>query len=107
MRDISVRYSLRSAVSSSGCSRSAVAVKSSMSEKKTVSFLRSVAIVTSLAPLKIALVELRRQVARELPETSARKPLARSSSPLMRRITAACRRWRPIVASPSGSVQPT
>src|SRR6516164_5101677 len=46
--DISIRYSLSSAVSSSGCIRSALAVKSTTSEKNTVSFLRSVAISTSL-----------------------------------------------------------
>ena len=53
--DISVKYSLRSAVRSSGCSRSEIAVKSLMSEKKIVSFLRSVAIVTSFWPLKMLL----------------------------------------------------
>ena len=53
--DISVRYSLSSAVSSSGCSRSVVAVKSLMSEKKIVSFLRSVVIATSFWPLKMLL----------------------------------------------------
>ncbi len=53
--DISVRYSLSSAVRSSGCIRSVVPVKFSMSEKKIVSFLRSVLIATSLAPLKMLL----------------------------------------------------
>ena len=53
--DISVRYSLRSAVRSSGCRRSVIAVKSLMSEKKIVSFLRSVVIVTSFWPLKMLL----------------------------------------------------
>ena len=51
--DISVRYSLSSAVSSSGCMRSVVEVKLTMSEKKIVSFLRSVAMVTSICPLKM------------------------------------------------------
>ncbi len=55
MADISVKYSLRSAVISSGCRRSVVAVKSLMSEKKIVSFLRSVWIVTSRSPLKMLL----------------------------------------------------
>ena len=55
MFDISVRYSLSSAVSSSGCRRSVVAVKSTMSEKKIVSFLRSVSIFTSRWPLKMLL----------------------------------------------------
>ena len=55
MFDISVRYSLRSAVRSSGCSRSVVPVKSLMSEKKIVSFLRSVVIATSFWPLKMLL----------------------------------------------------
>ena len=39
----------------SGCRRSVVAVKSLMSEKKIVSFLRSVWIVTSFWPLKMLL----------------------------------------------------
>ena len=51
--DISVRYSLSSAVSSSGCIRSVVAVKFTMSEKKIVSFLRSVVITTSFSPLNM------------------------------------------------------
>ncbi len=55
MADISVKYSLSSAVRSSGCSRSVIAVKFLMSEKKIVSFLRSVAIVTSFWPLKMLL----------------------------------------------------
>ena len=55
MGDISVRYSFRRAVSSSGCSRSVVPVKFSMSEKKIVSFLRSVVIETSFWPLKMLL----------------------------------------------------
>lgn len=53
--DISVKYSLRSWVRSSGWSRSAVAVKFWMSEKKMVSFLRSVWMVTSFCPLKMLL----------------------------------------------------
>ena len=55
MADISVKYSLSSSVSCSGCRRSVVAVKSLMSEKKIVSFLRSVWIVTSFWPLKMLL----------------------------------------------------
>jgi hypothetical protein len=39
----------------SGCSRSVVAVKSLMSEKKIVSFLRSVSMTTSRWPLKMLL----------------------------------------------------
>jgi hypothetical protein len=50
---ISVRYSLRSPASASGCMRSVVAVKLTMSEKKIVSFLRSVATTTSFSPLKM------------------------------------------------------
>ena len=42
MADISVKYSLSSSVTCSGCKRSVVAVKFWMSEKKIVSFLRSV-----------------------------------------------------------------
>jgi len=42
-------------VSSSGCSRSVVAVNSTMSEKKIVSFFRSVVIVASFSPLKMLL----------------------------------------------------
>ena len=53
--DISVKYSLRSWVSNSGWSRSAVAVKFWMSEKKIVSFLRSVWMVTSFWPEKMLL----------------------------------------------------
>ena len=53
--DISVKYSLSSCVICSGCSRSVVAVKSLMSEKKIVSFLRSVWMVTSFWPLKMLL----------------------------------------------------
>ena len=55
MVDISVKYSLSSAVICSGCRRSVVAVKSLMSEKKIVSFLRSVWMVTSFWPLKMLL----------------------------------------------------
>ena len=51
--DISVKYSFSSAVIASGCRRSVVAVKSLMSEKKMVSFLRSVWIVTSFRPLNM------------------------------------------------------
>ncbi len=53
--DISVRYSLRRPVSSSGWRRSVVAVNSTMSEKKMVSFFRSVLIVVSFSPLKMLL----------------------------------------------------
>ena len=55
MVDISVKYSLSSSVICSGCMRSVVAVKSLMSEKKIVSFLRSVWMVTSFWPLKMLL----------------------------------------------------
>ena len=55
MADISVKYSLSKAVICSGCRRSVVAVKSLMSEKKMVSFLRSVWIATSRWPLKMLL----------------------------------------------------
>ena len=55
MVDISVKYSLSSAVRSSGWRRSEMAVKSLMSEKKIVSFLRSVAMVVSFWPLKMLL----------------------------------------------------
>ncbi len=57
---------------SSGSSSSVVAVKSLMSEKKIVSFLRSVWIVTS-SRRRICSVELRREIARILSETEARK----------------------------------
>ena len=53
--DISVKYSLSRLVSSSGCRCSAVSVKSLMSEKKMVSFLRSVEMTTSFSPEKIDL----------------------------------------------------
>ena len=53
--DISVKYSLRSTVISSGSSCSVVAVKSLMSEKKMVSFLRSVWMVTSFSPANMLL----------------------------------------------------
>ena len=53
--DISVKYSLSSSVNASGCSRSVAAVKSLMSEKKIVSFLRSVWMATSFSPLKMLL----------------------------------------------------
>ena len=53
--DISVKYSLSIWVICSGCSRSVVAVKSLMSEKKIVSRLRSVWMVTSFCPLKMLL----------------------------------------------------
>jgi hypothetical protein len=55
MADISVKYSFNSSVMSSGCSRSVVAVKFWMSEKKIVSFLRSVWMVTSYWPEKMLL----------------------------------------------------
>jgi hypothetical protein len=51
--DISVKYSFSSSVICSGCRRSVVAVKSLMSEKKIVSLLRSVCMVTSFCPLKM------------------------------------------------------
>ena len=47
MVDISVKYSFSNWVICSGWSRSVVAVKSLMSEKKIVNFFRSVLIVTS------------------------------------------------------------
>ena len=50
-----MKYSLSSAVICSGCSRSVVAVKFWMSEKKIVSFFRSVWMVTSFWPLKMLL----------------------------------------------------
>jgi len=55
MFDISVKYSLSSEVICSGCSRSVMAVKSLMSEKKIVSFLRSVWMVTSFWPQNMLL----------------------------------------------------
>ncbi len=66
MFDISVRYSFSISVSASGCRRSVVAVKSLMSEKKMVRRLRSVCDHHVALAAEDALVDLRREIARDL-----------------------------------------